>query len=728
MKISLLSGLFILTATCTLVTAKAQNAEYQDDAIYVRFRRTASPKLPAETRVLPVSKVKALEKHREAYGVHREMFSMRTFNDPILERTFQLRLDSTRKIDQLMETLQKEGDIELVERIPVYYLQGSTLAAQEAFTETKDGTEQPDPFYTPNSPASNSSWHLNMIHAEEAWNIQTGSEKIKVAVVDNAIWGAHPDLQILPENQYNIATQTAGNSAPPSSVKPNDECANINSCTNYNWSHGTHCAGAIGAIRNNGVGIASIGSGVTLMGVSCPGTDASGLAVNNTFQGVAWAASHGADVISISWGNGLISETDRAIIQSCIDNNIIVVAAAGNNGVKDVPFYPANLPGVISVASVDNNRQISSFSNNGEWVCLASPGGKIIQSDKETQGCIFSTTYCSSQRYRLAGINFADGEYYDGMFGTSMATPIVSGLCGLILSADSTIDPYLMREILVSTAQPIAQTTMSAGKNIAQNSGIIDAAAALRRLKDIKIPRVRNLQAERTDLDMLLTWEKPQSENAVESYQIFLNNVLIGQVSNEEFSFTHRINPVESLNHYGVRALYANKDTSLRAGIDIRVPNLFEIKTVVEPQGCGTVTGAGIYSAGTIRLTAEAVEGCKFSRWMEESEVLGRTTELDYDVERNATVRAIFTGEPVGNSQFDKSHAVNVYPNPTHGRFIIEMDSEDNLVEVFSVDGVQIVRHEHVGSSLELTLNESGTYLIRVSNLYGNTVRKVIVR
>ncbi|MCM1042531.1 MAG: S8 family serine peptidase [Bacteroides sp.] len=719
MKKYLLSGAFVLAAF-SFATAQT-GTEYQEDALYVRFRQTAAPKISANSQILPISRVEALEKRQAAYGLHREMASMRTLGNPILERTFQLRMDSTRKIEQLLEELRNEKGIELVERIPIYYLQGAAVPQQEPSAET----ETPDPFYTKNDPTSTSSWHLNMINAEDAWAIQTGSDKIKVAVVDNAVWGNHPDLQILPENQYNVVSQNLGNSAPPSSVRQDAECVNANNCPSLNWSHGTHCAGAVGAIRNNGIGIASIGSGVTLMGVSCPGTDASGLAVSNTFQGVAWAASHGAKVISLSWGNTAVSETDRAIIQSCIDSNIIVVAAAGNEGLKDSPLYPAYLPGVISVASVDNNRQISSFSNNGEWVCIASPGGKIIQGDRETQGCIFSTTYCTSQRYRLGAISFANGEYYDGMFGTSMATPIVSGLCGLILSADSTVDPYLMREILVSSAQPIAET---AGKNIAPNSGIIDAAAALRSLPRIRIPRVRNLTAERNGLDMVLRWEKPQTDNEIQTYQVFLNNVLLGEVSGEELSFSHKLNKVASLNHYGVRALYANKDTSMRAALDVNVPDLYTIETVVEPAGCGTVTGAGVYPAGTIRLTAQAADGCKFSRWMEENDVLGRTAELDYTVEFNAQIRAIFTGTPTGNSVFESDIPVNVYPNPTSGKFVIETEGNDNLIEIFSIDGVRVSRHEHIGESLEIGLHESGTYVIKVSSRNGSTVRKLVVR
>lgn len=717
----LLFSSMLLSLGVLLSSAQAQNKEYQDDAIYIRFKQTTAPKLESNTQFVSIEKAKAIGSRQEAYGLHREMLSMRTLGNPVLERTFKIRLDSIGKIEQLVEELQKEDQIELVERIPVYYLQGSVIEQPES---PKTETAPNDPFYESGNISSTSSWHLAMIHAEEAWNVQSGSDKIKVAVVDNAIWGDHPDLQISSENQHNIASGTTGNSAPPSSVSQTSECADANNCVPLNWSHGTHCAGAVGAIRNNGVGIASIGSGVTLMGVSCPGTDASGLAVRDAFQGVSWAASHGAKVISLSWGNYNINETDRAIIQACIDQNIIVVAAAGNDGYKDSPLYPANLPGVISVASVDNNKQISSFSNYGDWVSIASPGGKIIQNGQETRGCIFSTTYSVSQRYRLANYSFANGQYYDGMFGTSMATPIVSGLCGLLLSADSTLTPYLMREILVNATQPIAAT---AGRNIAPNSGIIDAAAAIR-LKGINIARVKNLTAERQNLDMILKWEKPESDNEVSFYQIFNNNVFVGQVSGEEFSFTEKISTEEKLYHFGVRALYANGDTSLRNVLDVRVPKLYSVDVTVQPEGCGSITGAGVHPAGDIRIVAKVADGCTFTRWMENNKVIGRDTVLDYTVESNTEIRAVFSGNPSANSTFNRTLPMSIYPNPTSGKFVVEVEGTGNTVEIFSMDGSLVATYKGLDEKTELTLKENGTYVVRVSNKAGSATGKIVVR
>ncbi|MCM1555849.1 MAG: S8 family serine peptidase, partial [Bacteroides sp.] len=563
--------------------AAAQDAQYEENALYVRLKESASPKAPATGRFLATEKISPLQELQARYGLHRTVFSMRTLGSPVLERTFELRFDSTARAEELIDALQNDRRIELVERIPVYHVQGQTAEAPVA----AEGAGADDPLYQ----KSYGAWHLKMIHAEEAWAKQAGSPKVKVAVVDNAVWGNHPDLGIAPENQYNVKDGQTGNSAPPSSVPQDPDCPNVTNCVSYNWSHGTHCAGAVGAIRNNGEGIASIGSGITLMGVSCPGTDPSGLQVTNGFSGVSYAAEHGAKVISISWGNYTIAETEKAIIQSCIDKGIVVVAAAGNNNYKDSPMYPGYLPGVISVAAVNDNGQISSFSNYGDWVTVAAPGGFMMDANnQESKTSLLSTTYCTSQNYRVNGHSEIAGMYYDGMYGTSMATPVVSGLCGLLLSADTAISPYMMREILMASAQDIT----AGSKNICANSGIIDAAAALSLLKRAA-PMPEAVKIRRVNRQIELSWEKPSSLDEIKAYQLFLDNVPVGETDGETTSFLQDISRTGRLHRMGVRALYANGDTSLKACADIEIPELYDVEVSVRPAGCGTVEGAGAY-------------------------------------------------------------------------------------------------------------------------------------
>lgn len=696
----------------------AQDAAYMENSLYVRFKASASPKTASGSRFAAIEKEASLQKLQKAYGLHQTMFCMRTLGEPVLERTFEIRFDSTAKAEELVRQLQQDNRVELVERIPVYYVQG-----QMAQTPAPKAGEDTDPLYQTNY----GSWHLKLIHAEEAWAQQTGQANIKVAVVDNAIWGDHPDLGIAPENQYNVRTGQPGNSAPPSDVSQDPQCPNVVNCPSYNWSHGTHCSGAVGAIRGNGVGIASIGSGITLMGVSCPGTDPSGLAMDNGFAGISWAAEHGAKVISLSWGRYMITETDRAIVQSCIDKGIVIVAAAGNDHYKDSPIYPGYLPGVISVASVNDNRQISSFSNFGEWVTVASPGGFIVDKSGETQDCILSSTYCTSQKYRTSGHSELTGQFYDGMYGTSMATPIVSGLCGLLLSADSTLDSYLMRDVLMSSAQSIDESN---NKNICANSGIIDAAAALRTVKKSRIPRPESLQAERENLQVKLSWQNPQTENKVVSYQVFADNVLVGETEGTEYRYD--ITKTERMYRFGVRALYENGDTSLRAGIDLDIPELYKVEMTVRPEGCGTVEGAGAFLKDEkIRLTAHTAPGCKFSRWMEYENSLGRDTVLDYTVVADTKLEAVFTGKPtVASDPLETLSALRVYPNPANGRITVEgCGSDFYTVELYAPNGQRILVRNFVQGTQKQEIDienlPTGTYIVKILSAHGWQVVKI---
>ena len=716
MKTKLFSCL-LFCAALAFSQAVAQDASYVENAVYVRFKETASPKTAGNSRLAPVEKEASLRKLQKEYGLHQTMFCMRTLGQSVLERTFELRFDSTAKAEELVRRLRQDSRIELVERIPVYYVQG--LPAEAPAPQAEDGA---DPLYQTNY----GSWHLKLIHAEEAWAQQTGTANVKVAVVDNAVWGNHPDLGIAAENQYNVRTGQTGNSAPPSDVSQDPDCPNVINCPSYNWSHGTHCAGAVGAIRGNGIGIASIGSGITLMGVSCPGTDPSGLAMDNGFTGISWAAEHGAKVISLSWGRYMITETDRAIVQACIDKGIVIVAAAGNDRTTN-PMYPGYLPGVISVAAVNDNRQISSFSNYGDWVTVASPGGFMVEKNEETKNCILSSTYCTSQNYRTSIHLELAGQYYDGMYGTSMATPVVSGLCGLLLSADTTLDSYLMRDILMSSAQNIDESN---NKNICANSGIIDAAAALRAVRKNRIARPEGLKAERENRQLKLTWRKPQTENAVASYQVFVDNVFVGETKETEFK--HEITKTDKMFRLGVRALYENGDTSLRAGTDLTVPTLYDVELTLRPKGCGTLEGAGAYQKDeNIRIVAHAAPGCTFSRWMEDEKSLGRDTVLDYTVTTPTSIEAVFTGQPtVANDALETASALRVYPNPANGRITVDGGGPYfYTVEIYASNGQRVlVQHFAQGAQKqEIDLGNlfPGTYLAKILTANGWQVVKI---
>lgn len=730
---------------------------YLNNGFYIRFKEGESPKCIPYQSFMEIQQVPVLKSMQEIYGLRPILPSMKVGNNPVLKRTFYLEFDSTSRMEQLMEELEKCKEIEKVERVPMYYIQSvpstptpellspteellwnpSSSNRPEALLSQENEVYQPlsedpttDPFYG-TIDGNNLSWHLDLINAEEAWNLQTASADVVVAVVDNAVWGEHPDLQIPSEHQYNIQSGETGNSAPPSSVDQDPGCDNLVNCYAYNWSHGTHCAGAIGAIRNNGEGIAAIGSGVSVMGVSCPGSaSSSGLEVRNGFAGITWAAEHGARVINVSWGGYSISETEREVVQACIDQGIIIVAAAGNDGYKDAPFYPANLPGVISVGSCNSDRSLSSFSNYGNWVTLASPGGFVVANGKEGVNCILSTTYCTSQSYRLSGIRSVNGKYYDGMYGTSMATPVVSGLCGLLLSADPELGPYEMREILMATAQKVDESN---GKYIRQGSGIIDAAAALKAVKN-PVPAPVNLQLDRKGWTVQLTWEAPKSDKKetgmVENYLIYRNYELIGESQDLKFTDTLASN---GLYQYGVSAVYVS-DTSLRSCRDIYVPVLYTVDVTFRPENCGSVTGAGVYEKDqSIQLTATAVKGCSFSRWMEDNKVLGRDSVLEYEVGYDVELTAVFTGTPDPSALetfLPVEDRIKVYPNPTRGEVWVETESGSLMrIEIYSVSGILVkeisCREGSTSTRIDMGRLTPGTYILKAMTSHGIQVCKV---
>jgi len=241
----------------------------------------------------------------------------------------------------------------------------------------------------PNDPSFNVQWDMTKVQAPQAWGVTKGSQNVIIAILDTGIDVNHPDL--------------AGKVV--SSVNFTD------SSTAYanGQSHATHVAGIAAAITNNGVGIAGLGRNSSLMNVKVLGDNGYGY-YSWIAQGIIWAADHGADVINLSLGGSSASPTLENAVNYAWSKGVVVVAAAGNNG-STVPFYPADYTNCISVAATDYNDALASWSNHGSWVDVAAPGVSIYS-------CI-------------------PGSQYGYMSGTSMASPHVAGLCGLVFSVAS---------------------------------------------------------------------------------------------------------------------------------------------------------------------------------------------------------------------------------------------------------------------------------------------------
>jgi thermitase len=260
------------------------------------------------------------------------------------------------------------------------------------------------------------------IDAPHAWKVTTGSPAVKVAVVDSGIDPGQPELAgriVATANFTQVAT------------------------SNDRAGHGTHVAGIIGGSFSGPLGIVGVAPNAQLMNVKVLAVDETGEATGDcadVAQGIIWATQNGANIINMSLGSPTPCQAMELAVEYAWNNGVLVVAAAGNNGTTSL-FYPAAFPNVVSVAASDNGGRVAGFSDRGsEWVDIAAPGVGILST---------LPTYANGT-----------GETNTGFLsGTSMATPVVSGVAALVWGLEPPSGTAaLVRERLFATAHPVRGT------------------------------------------------------------------------------------------------------------------------------------------------------------------------------------------------------------------------------------------------------------------------------
>jgi subtilisin family serine protease len=221
--------------------------------------------------------------------------------------------------------------------------------------------------------------------------------------------------------------------------------------------HGTHCAGIIGAEGGNGLGIAGVNWNVKIMPLRFMDENGSGT-TKDAIEAINYVidrkrAGVNVRIISASWGSTFKSRALEDVIRKAGDEGILFVAAAGNSSSDNdrAPHYPASyeLVNVISVAAVNRNDQLASFSNYGaKSVQVAAPGEEILSTWLEHD--------------------------FRELKGTSMATPFVSGVAALILSQNPNLPISDLRAKLLKSVDPIASL-----KGKVSSGGRINAAKAV---------------------------------------------------------------------------------------------------------------------------------------------------------------------------------------------------------------------------------------------------------
>ena len=316
---------------------------------------------------------------------------------------------------------------------------------------------------TPNDPSYSSLWGLENlggsgvadadIDASQAWDYGTSTSTI-VAVIDTGIDYNHVDLA---SNIWSNAGEVAGNGIDDDRNGYVDDTRGWNFVSGNNNpmddnGHGTHVAGTIGAVGNNGVGVVGVAWSVKVMALKFLDASGSGM-LSDAVSAIDYARTKGAKVINASWGGGGFSSALQSAIQRFQDAGGIFVAAAGNESANNAttPSYPANIPlsSVISVAASTSADGLASFSNYGTNVDIAAPGVSILST--------------------------VPGNQYARYSGTSMATPHVAGAMALLWGQNPGLtSTQLIQAVMQNTDSVLVGATQYGRLNVGK------AAAALR--------------------------------------------------------------------------------------------------------------------------------------------------------------------------------------------------------------------------------------------------------
>lgn len=282
------------------------------------------------------------------------------------------------------------------------------------------------------------------IDAPEAWAIRTDASSIVVGVLDSGIDYNHPDLAAnLWTNAGEMGTDSQGRNRATNGVDDDlngyvDDWRGWNFVSNNNDpfddnSHGTHAAGILGAVGNNGIGVAGVAWSVKLMPLKHLDANGNG-AISAATDAVLYAAKFvdgsGRKIVQItshSYGSYSKSRTFESALKNC---GALVVAGAGNDAVSTL-HYPAAyaLPNIVAVAATDSADAFASFSNFGSWVQVAAPGVNILST--------------------------LPGNAYGLKTGTSMATPHVSGVAALALAQNPGISTAGLKALILGNVDVV---------------------------------------------------------------------------------------------------------------------------------------------------------------------------------------------------------------------------------------------------------------------------------
>jgi subtilisin family serine protease len=394
----------------------------------------------------------------------------------IAKNTALVKFNHKSSIESLILDLNKNDNVEYAE--PNYIVHA--IKTKDSLWDRLNSVNSNDPKFNklwglvntgnnePPSPSGGNSSSSGIsgadVNALKAWGITKGSKAVRIAIIDTGVDYNHPDLKA------NMWTNTAEANGTPG--VDDDGNGYVDDIHGYDFAnkdgdpmdgngHGTHCAGTIAAVHDNGIGIAGVMAEAEIVGVKFLTDQGSGSSAD-AIAAIDYSRRIGVDIMSNSWGGGGYSQALKDSIVAANKAGIIFTAAAGNSATDNntTPHYPSNyeVDNVISVAAHNYNDGLASFSCYGSnTVHVAAPGRNILST--------------------------VPNNSYDVYSGTSMATPHVTGVVGLYLAHNGRTDTKDLRDRLMESSvygPAYGKKTISGGRVDAYNflAGIVEPRPA----------------------------------------------------------------------------------------------------------------------------------------------------------------------------------------------------------------------------------------------------------
>jgi subtilisin family serine protease len=366
-----------------------------------------------------------------------------------------------------LERVKLASGVTVKDAIVAYMQDPNVEYAEPNYIRYPSNTVPNDPYFNPQQWALQNTGTFAAgtagadIKMPQAWDVTQGSRSIVVAVIDSGVDVNHPDL-------VNNIWRNPGETSCTDGVD-NDSNGFIDDCVGWNFAdknnapfdnlgHGTHVAGIIGAVGNNGAGITGVMWNVQIMplkfitdlgpDVCGPGNDFCG-SVDDEIAAIQYAINNGAKIINASFGSSAFSQAEFDAINAANSAGVLFIAAAGNGSIEQhgdnndlTPSYPAShkLPNIISVAATDQNDVRAPFSNFGfNSVHIAAPGVYILSTIPFTGISASFASFCTGS---------LDADF-DFCAGTSMATPHVVGLAGLLENYYTNFNHFQIRATIL---------------------------------------------------------------------------------------------------------------------------------------------------------------------------------------------------------------------------------------------------------------------------------------